>query len=373
MLFWLVAALLTIAASAAVLWPLTRRGRVSADAGNDLRVYRDQLSEIDSDLERGSIAAGEAEQARAEIGRRIMRQASTAAAASAGSGSSAFRAVSLVAVLSVPLVSWGLYGLIGSPDLPSQPLQARLAKPAGESTAEELIARAENHLAQNPDDGRGWDVLAPTYLRLGRYDQAATAYRNALRLEGDSAERLAGLAEALTMANDGIVSADAEAAFNKALSLDPKAGKARFFLAMGLMQDGKKADAEAAWQAMADDASLDERWHQAARYALEQLARQEAANPGPPSQEAVDQAAEMSPQDRAAMIEQMVAGLDQKLRANPDDPEGWIKLVRSYLVLGKPDEAKAAAKRAIDALGGDSDGGRKVAAFAADQGVSLKE
>ena len=81
----------------------------------------------------------------------------------------------------------------------------------------------------------------------------------------------------------------------------------------------------------------------------------------------------MSPQDRAAMIEQMVAGLDEKLRANPDDPEGWIKLVRSYLVLGKPDEAKAAVKRAVEALGGESEGGKKVSAFAVGQGVSVTE
>jgi cytochrome c-type biogenesis protein CcmH len=373
MLFWLSAALLTIAACLAVLWPLARGSSVKPDTGNDLRVYKDQLAEIDSDVERGAIAVGEAEQARAEIGRRIVRQASAAASTSARAGGRAFRWVALAAVLSVPVVSWGLYGLIGSPDLPSQPLEARLLKPPGESTAEELVARAESHLAQNPEDGRGWDVLAPAYLRLSRFDDAITAYRNAIRLEGESAERVAGLAEASTMANGGIVSAEAEAMFRKALAIDPKTGKARFFLAMGLVQDGKKAEAREAWEAMRDDQRLDQQWRRAAEYALTQLTQREVAQTGGPSQEAVDQAAEMSSQDRAAMIEQMVAGLDQKLRDNPDDPEGWIKLVRSYLVLGKQDAAKAAVKRAIDALGGDTEGGRKVAAFAADQGMSVTE
>jgi len=373
MLFWLSAAFLTIVACLAVLWPLARGSSAKPDGGNDLRVYKDQLAEIDSDLERGAIAAGEAEQARAEIGRRIVRQASSASTVSKNSASRAFRFVALVAVLSVPVVSWGLYGLIGSPDLPSQPLEARLLKPPGESTAEELIARAESHLAKNPDDGPGWDVLAPTYLRLGRFDAATTAYRNAIRLEGESAARISGLAEAMTMVNGGIVSAEAEATFRKALALDPKAGKAQFFLAMGLMQDGKKADAQTAWEAMRDDQGLDQQWRRAAEYALAQLTQQDVATAGGPSQEAVDHAAGMSSQDRAAMIEQMVAGLDQKLRDNPDDPEGWIKLVRSYLVLGKQDEAKAAVKRAIDALGNDSEGGRKVAAFAVDQGMSVTE
>lgn len=373
MLFWLSAALLTIAACLAVLWPLARGGRTAGGASNDLRVYKDQLAELDSDLERGAIAPAEAEQARAEIGRRIMRHASGASAEPLAGRASGFRVVSLAAVLSVPLVSWGLYSAIGSPDLPSQPLQARLDKDPRDSTPEELVARAENHLAQNPDDGQGWDVLAPTYLRLGRFDDAIAAYRNALRLQGESVGRVAGLAEALTMANGGIVSADAEAAFQKALTIDPKAGKAQFFLAMGLVQDGKKADAEAAWQAMAKDAGLDEQWRRAAEYALAQLAQQNTAEATGPSQKDIDQATDMSPQDRTAMIEGMVAGLDQKLRANPNDPEGWIKLVRSYLVLGKPDEAKAAVKRAIDVLGGESEGGRKVAAFAADQGVSVTE
>ncbi|MGE0283283.1 MAG: c-type cytochrome biogenesis protein CcmI [Rhizobiaceae bacterium] len=373
MLFWLSAALLTIAASLAVLWPLARGSSVKLDTDNDLRVYKDQLAEIDSDVARGAIATGEAEQARAEIGRRIVRQASSTSTTSISPASRAFRFVALAAVLSVPVVSWGLYGLIGSPDLPSQPLEARLLKSPGESSPDELIARAESHLAKNPDDGRGWDVLAPTYLRLGRFDDASTAYRNAIRLESESAARVAGLAEALTMANGGIVSAEAEATFHKALALDPKAGKARFFLAMGLVQDGKKAEAQAAWEAMHGDQGLDQQWRRAAEYALAQLAQQDVAQTGGPSQEAVDQAAAMSSQDRAAMIEQMVAGLDQKLRDNPDDPEGWIKLVRSYLVLGKQDEAKSAVKRAIDALGGDTEGGRKVAAFAADQGMSVTE
>jgi len=373
MLFWLSAALLTIAASLAVLWPLARNARVSADIGNDLRVYRDQLTEIDSDLERGAIAPGEAEQARAEIGRRIMRQDSAPPTQSTGGAGASFRIVALAAVLSVPIVSWGLYSAIGSPDLPSQPLQARLDKPASESSPDELVARAENHLAKNPDDGEGWDVLAPTYVRLGRYDNAITAYRNALRLGGESAERLAGLAEAMTMANGGIVSAEAETGFKKALAVEPTFGKAKFFLAMGLVQDGNKADAQAAWEAMAKDAGLSEQWRRAAEYALAQLSQQTIGEASGPSQDDIGQAAEMSPQDRAAMIEQMVAGLDQKLRDNPDDPEGWIKLVRSYVVLGKPDEAKAAVKRAIAALGGESEGGRKVAAFAADQGVSVTE
>jgi Tfp pilus assembly protein PilF len=100
------------------------------------------------------------------------------------------------------------------------------------------------------------------------------------------------------MANGGIVSAEAEAMFRKALAIDPKTGKARFFLAMGLVQDGKKAEAREAWEAMRDDQRLDQQWRRAAEYALTQLTQREVAQTGGPSQEAVDQAAEMSSQDR---------------------------------------------------------------------------
>lgn len=375
MLFWLVASVMTVLASLAVLMPLTARPRaVASDGANDLRVYRDQLAEVDRDLARGALAPGDAEQARAEIGRRIVRTAEANEPVSTGGGTTGFRAVTLAAVLSIPAVSWGLYSLIGAPDLPSQPLEARLNKPANESSTDELIARAENYLAKNPDAGRGWDAIAPAYLRLGRYNDAIIAFRNAIRLEGETAARTASLGEAVTLANGGIVSAEAEAVFKRALALEPNHGKAAFFLAMGQAQDGNKAEAIAAWEAMLQRPETDATWRRAAEYALAQSNRP-AEDPGAPgpSQDQMDAAASMSPQDRAAMVEGMVAGLDEKLKANPNDPEGWIRLVRSYLVLGRPDDAKSALKRAMAALGDDTASGKRVAAFAAGQGVSLME
>ena len=101
------------------------------------------------------------------------------------------------AVLAVPLVGWAGYALLGSPDLPPQPLSARLSANPASNTMEELVARAERHLAQNPDDGKGWDVLGPIYLRIGRFDDAIAAFGRAIQLEGATASREAGLGEAL--------------------------------------------------------------------------------------------------------------------------------------------------------------------------------
>lgn len=194
--FWLIAVFLTLAATLAVLLPLTRARAVDSAGGRyDLEVYRDQMREVETDSARGLIDPQSADEARAEIGRRILRAGEAEPHHLArGQGG---RWIAFLAVLCVPLLSWGIYGLTGSPDLRSQPLAGRVAeKSAGEMVAD-LIARVEAHLAQNPGDGRGWDILAPVYLRMGRFEDAANAYRNAIRLQGETPERALGLKKAL--------------------------------------------------------------------------------------------------------------------------------------------------------------------------------
>ncbi|MER8976374.1 MULTISPECIES: c-type cytochrome biogenesis protein CcmI [unclassified Mesorhizobium] len=378
MLFWVIAALLTLGASLAVLLPLAGGSKNASAAGDhDLEVYRDQLAELDRDMARGLIQPMEAEEARAEIARRILRLSNTGHADdTATQPSRSTRLVATAAVLLVPLVSWGLYGQLGSPDLPSQPLSERLAKNPADSSVDELIARAEAHLAANPSDGRGWDVLAPVYLRMQRYADAVTAYRNAIRLDGDSAARQAGLGEAIANAAGGIVSAEAQAAFEAALKLDPANPKASFYLAMGMAQEGRIAEATAAWQKMLAALPQGSPWRGAVEQALAESAARSVASEAPakgPTAEDIDAASSMSPQDRQAMISTMVAGLDEKLRQNPRDEEGWMQLVRSYAVLGKTDQARDALNRGIAVFGADSDQARKFTAFAASLGVTATE
>ncbi|MER9019679.1 c-type cytochrome biogenesis protein CcmI [Mesorhizobium sp. M0768] len=378
MLFWVIAALLTLGASLAVLLPLAGGSKNASAAGDhDLEVYRDQLAELDRDMARGLIRPMEAEEARAEIARRILRLSNAGHAdETATQPSRSTRLVATAAVLLVPLVSWGLYGQLGSPDLPSQPLSERLAKNPADSSVDELIARAEAHLAANPSDGRGWDVLAPVYLRMQRYADAVTAYRNAIRLDGDSAARQAGLGEAIANAAGGIVSAEAQAAFEAALKLDPANPKAAFYFAMGMAQEGRIAEATAAWQKMLAALPQGSPWRGAVEQALAESAARSVASEAPakgPTAEDIDAASSMSPQDRQAMISTMVAGLDERLRQNPRDEEGWMQLVRSYAVLGKTDQARDALNRGIAVFGADSDQARKFAAFAASLGVTATE
>ena len=379
MLFWVIAAILTLGASLAVLLPLAASSKSASSAGDhDLEVYRDQLSELDRDAARGLIQPAEATEARAEIARRILRLDNAAAAgkASVRQASVAARLVATAAVLAVPLVSWGLYSQLGSPELPSQPLSERLARNPADSSVDELVARAEAHLAANPSDGRGWDVLAPVYLRMQRFSDAAAAYRNAIRLDGDSAIRRAGLGEAIANAAGGIVSADAQDAFEAALKLDPANAKASFYLAMALAQEGRAKEAVAAWQAMLGKLPPDSPWRGAVEQALAKSGSPEVASGSAtngPGAGDVDAASSMSPTDREAMINTLVTGLDDKLRQNPRDPEGWMRLVRSYLVLGKADQARDALGRAIAVFGADSDEAKKFTAFAASLGLTATE
>lgn len=377
MSFWIAAILLTALAVLSVMLPMVRRAPAVADASaNDIEVYRDQLAELDRDAERGLIGVTEKDEARAEIARRILRTAEVGEGRKIAGDLRLSRSVALVAVVSVPLVSWGLYSLIGSPDLPAQPLAARLSTDPAKAPLEELVARAEAHLVANPDDGRGWDVLAPIYFRMGRYADAAEAYRRASKLLGGTADREAGLGEALAAAAGGQIVADSKVAFERALALEPAHPKSRFFLASALAQSGQIAEAADAWKAMRQVLPTDSPWLAAVDEALAEADRRLAGNDagkGGPTAAEVEAASQMSGEDRQAMIEGMVAQLDERLKENPRDLEGWRRLVRSYVVLGKAEAAADALSRGMAAFGEHSNEAHELQAFAVSLGLARAE
>jgi cytochrome c-type biogenesis protein CcmH len=365
MIFWISAAVLTVGATLLVLLPLTRRVHVPvSDNQYDVEVYRDQLRELDADEKRGLIDPVSSEQARAEIGRRLLKSAKAVEEDKAlvrPTKSATREWLTLATVLVIPLISWGIYAQTGSPDLPAQPLAERLAKPADQSTPAELIARAEAHLTLNPDDGQGWEVLAPIYLRLGRPADAVTAYRHAIRLNGDSAGRQLGLGQAMAAAADGKITPEAEAVFRHALELDPSDMRPQFYIIDGWMQQGRLPEARDLIRKLLAEAPADVPWRDQAQAALTKL-DQEIAGDAPdvsdvektgPDASQVEAAAGMNNEDRAAMIEGMVGNLAERLKQSPDDIEGWERLVRSYVVLNRPNDALEALVRARKALAAD--------------------
>jgi cytochrome c-type biogenesis protein CcmH len=239
----------------AVLWPLSRARAVASARDADLAVYRDQLAEIERDGARGLIAAPEAEAARIEVSRRLIAAGGSTAETVAAGKDFRRRSASIAALAGIPVIALGLYAAVGSPDIPDAPLQARLEKPPEQQDVAILVRRIETHLAANPNDARGWDVLAPIYLRMGRPQDAVNARANILRILGPDAAREADLGEALAAAADGIVNEEARAAFERALALDKANPKARFFVALAAEQDGRRDEAFSVWKALATEAA----------------------------------------------------------------------------------------------------------------------
>lgn len=375
MLLWILIALLTGAAILAVLMPLARAPAKADPSENAARVYRDQLAELERDKAEGRISPAEAESARAEIARRLIaldgEARARAQAAPPPRSASVRRATALIALIGIPILSISLYLGLGAPQLPGMPLAARLSAPVQPDDVELMVRKVEDHLAKNPEDGRGWEVIAPIYLRLGRAEDAQRAFRNAVRLLGSTPERQIGVGEAILTSEGGIVTADARAAFEAATALDPSAAVPRFYLALAAEQEGKTEEAAAGWRALLAETPESGPMRQAIETALARVqpgaAPPEGSQPGP-SEPDIAAAEDMPEGEREAMIESMVSRLATRLKDEPGDVDGWLKLIRSYVVLGNNDAAAEAARSALEGVNAADRG--KVEELIADLGVT---
>jgi cytochrome c-type biogenesis protein CcmH len=348
MTLWFVLGIMTVAALGAVIWPLAR-AHTSQLPASDLAVYRDQLEEIERDRADGRIGHDEFEAARVEVSRRLLG-AATATPAEAAPRRGRRIAALAIAVVALPLIAGSLYRLLGSPELPGEPISSRgSGDQDGQSPSiAALIAQIEAHLEAEPKDGRGWEVIAPVYMKLERYDDAVKARRNAIDLLGATAQRDVDLGEALAMAAGGVVTADAKAAFERAAGLDADNAKAIFYLGVAALQDGNTEDAARTWRNLIAKAPANAPWLPVVR---EQLARIEHPGAVPsPTPEDVATVSQMAPEARNQFIRDRVEGLATRLREDGSDVEGWLRLLRAYMVMGERDKAKTAASEARGAL-----------------------
>lgn len=360
MILLAIMALMTGAAVMAVLWPLSRTRRPADQGETDLGFYRHQMREIDRETERGLLRGPEADAARAEAGRRLLRAEAASRPSASATGEPALRRRRVAAAIGfsiVPFVGLVVYGAVGSPRFALAP------DPAATARADDLdaaVARIEARLAVEPGDARGWDVLAPVYLRAGRFDDAARAYEGAIRAGGETAERLAGRGEALAAAADGVVGTEAAASFRRALALDPASDRARFYLALASEQDGDTTRARLEYEAIVAAAPAAAPWLPVVRERLARLAGPVA----PPRLEA----AAVTPEIRA-----MVEGLDARLReAGGSEPE-WARLVRAYAVMGETEAARDRLLQARRALVADREAARRLDVLARDLGLVSRE
>jgi cytochrome c-type biogenesis protein CcmH len=351
MTLWFVFALMTVAAVFAVLWPLGRATQAKS-GGSEATVYKDQLAEIDRDLAAGLIGASEAEAARVEIGRRLLAAVDDDRAPPVKSNLRLRRSAAVLALVGLPVIAAAFYLALGSPQLGDFPLATRTRTADASQPLANLVAQVEAHLEKNPTDGRGWNVLAPVLARLGRYDDAVRAYRNSITYSGDSAERRSDLGEALAGAAGGVVTAEAKGEFERAVAQNADDPKANYFLGLAAEQDGRNTDAASIWRAMLAKAPADAPWRPLVQGALVRVGGAQAPAL---SNDAMTAAKDMSEADRGAMIRGMVDRLATRLKQNSDDVEGWLRLVRAYMVMGERDKAVAALTDARQAVANDTE------------------
>ena len=351
MLFALSAALIAIAAAYLLARPLFVAQQVEAGTtpeGPGQAVFRDQLAELERDLARGLIGAAEAEAARAEIARRILAGARDAKAQESGPARAFGPKAGLLLAGAVLVVASGLYLTQGTPGLPGLPFAKRASAPPS-AALEARVRTLSAHLETQLEDAPAWAELGRTLMALGRAPQAAFALEQAVRLTGrQDAALLAAYTEARVWAIGGLISPEARRNFEAALALDPKEPRALYYLGLAALHDGDEAAARARWQEAEAVIPPDDPWHPRVRAALQALEAGETAAlmPGP-SAEAVRAVSEMTPEERQAMIAEMVGGLRARLEEAPEDMEGWLKLGQSYRVLEQPDEARYAYERAL--------------------------
>jgi cytochrome c-type biogenesis protein CcmH len=383
---------------ALVLRPLVVPARdASSRADYDASVYKDQLAEVDRDLERGTITEGEAEAARTEIARRLLtadregRTAGGPGAAGRGQPGQVAKIAALVLTVAIPAGAMGVYLWEGAPGLPAQPFAERDQTERQELLQAELDAAAlQQELEdQRPDDLAGWIELGQRWARLDRWAEAAQAYGRAVGLtEGEAPRVLSAYGEALVNVDEGTVTAQAIEAFERVLAVDPTDPRAQYFLGVAAAQAGDDAAALERFRALLSRSPADAPWVPVVRDRITAVASRldldvaevmpetmpaapeaagglgaapgtaSGASPGSdapagsgearrgPSEEEMAAASDLPPEAQAEMIRGMVEGLAARLEQEPDDLDGWLQLGRSYAVLGRPQAAADAYARA---------------------------
>ena len=369
-MLWIVFAFLALLAAGFLLLPLRSFGsKVSDRTDGSISILSDQLREVDADAERGLISPEEARAARIEIKRRILSlERKGQRARPAMSGRSAGVVVWATA-LTVPVAAAALYLQLGSPDMPSIAFAEREAERNQQVEIAGLTVRLLERLQSDPGGGptEGWMLLGQTYMRMGRYRDAVSAMENVTERPDASSAILSQYAEALIAADDGIVTPAARAAIGRARDMDPSNPAATYYEAIALDQAGDGAEAHDLLIARLDAANGPAPWMEAfvaqANSIGETLGREPVSlaafaptaggdTPGPTAGD-VAAAADMSEDDRAAFIRSMVERLAERLRDDPDDLDGWMRLGNAYRVLGdaaKAREAYLTANRLAETL-----------------------
>lgn len=235
----------------------------------------------------------------------------------------------------------------------------RMAQSADEdrqSVLNRAVSDLSQKLLEDPDDLRAWELLGASLMALGRPQEAQTAFLEAVKRSGRNGDYLAMYAESLVRGNNGQINATARGVLREAEKTDSTDPRIQFYLGLADAQEGNVGAAIDRWIALANNAPADAPWLQMVvgrinEAALAQgidiegrLNLAENTQPGP-SQADIAAAEELTPEQRQEMVMSMVNGLAERLETEPNDPDGWARLMQAYMVLGQEDDAKAAYEK----------------------------
>lgn len=372
-MLWLLMIVLCSVTAVVVSIPLIRRYEEQSHGAQEQVIYQDQLNEVDNDEKMGAIDVTEAKAARAEIRRRLNN--SEAAKTTTQPISSRWK--KLILALSAGLVTIGsviLYSQLGAPQIPTvvtlQPSSAATNQSA-KAQAEAMIAQLQARLKSNPKDAEGWRMLGWAQFNTQHYAESAEAYSNALAIDPTNTDYKSAYAESLTQSVGGVVTPKAQALLAEILAKDPKDYRARFYDALAHEQSGDKGGALDRLITLLADSPEGAGWRDEVKNRIVNLGKVTGrdvssvinAIPAAPQVQALPEG------DQLVMIKGMVARLAEKLKADPTDPDGWIKLIRSYQVLNEPASAKQALGMALIVFANDPKNKEKLSAAANELGV----
>ncbi len=321
-------------ASLCLVWPLARnRASAIVEADNSIDFFKEQIRQIDDEIARQKKPSSTLVSERAEIARRMLREnrRTTSSSKQKSHGKASVVSVSLAAILGVPVLSLALYASLGAAGQADYPLSARANLSLEDKPVEDLVQVAEKHLAKNPNDSKGWNLLADVYGRLNKPGDRARSLRQVIRIDGETPERLTDLGEALTLVGGNIVPAEARVMFQKAIAQKPEFVKPQIYMALALDQEGKPAEALKIWQRLATLNTKDERWQNLASSQIARLKQKSGLVASAPN---IDD------------INAMVQGLAERLNEDDGTLDEWSRLIRSYMVLDEPVKASLALEKA---------------------------
>lgn len=330
-IFWIVATALTLGVGAMILRVLLVKGSdLAGETNPDIEIYKSQLNELDRDEVSGAIAATEAKSARAEISRRLLAASDESLVSASGLSSRQRAAILVLVCLIMPSLAALVYLQKGSPQYAAQPYTDR---------------NGEAEL---------WTQYARAYMQTERFEDAEGALLQAIDLSDPRAELYEALGEVIVFGGDGSISARAIEAFNKALELDPTRARSRYILAEWMWRQGEREEAVRSFIDLLEGTQdkgfqefLKSRIEEAISEIKAELSGEPSAQrPEPSSAETGGEPLTGMSDEQRSMVLGMVTGLAERLEKDPDDLDGWLRLIRSYTVLQETDKANEALQKA---------------------------